>query len=263
MDARHDGVSNKAVKVVVALYLAVVSGVSATLVETKLTAAVDQEVIATSSSISSTLMAMKMKKMRMKQMGGPKMSQKGSNDKKEKAPSSPRTMGGYKMHSEVPNGKGSTLKSAKKMDSSKSSMQKEKLHKPKSPKGKGMYMMMGKGKGKGKGVTTIPSSAPSGGIPPVATVEPTEVVTVEPTMTPTQLPTVGPTFGPAVPAAEPPLFCFNIDDETCGPNTWPDIDIPDNQCGGSRNSPIAITSNSFCEPVDYVFNVSRDARHPL
>jgi hypothetical protein len=98
-----------------------------------------------------------------------------------------------------------------------------------------------------------PTSSPVTEEPTLSPISPTvEPTLVEETLAPTTLaPTQEPSTAPTV---TPPLFCFDVD-EACGPGNWPDLDIDNNQCGGSRNSPITLTSTTTCEPVDYVFEV--------
>ena len=187
-----------------------------------------------------------------------------------------------------------SLKSSKKMISTKESMKKVSISKKSSKKtSTNMKMVMNfKGKGKGKGIgdssapSFVPSVAPFTENPtPVASSEPvtaepttmepttTEPTTTEPTTTepttmehttmnptttePTTMqPSDNPTAFPSLPE-EPPLFCFDINDEICGPPVWPEIPTSEeNECGGLRNSPIEIESMDLCEPVDYVFSVS-------
>ena len=108
--------------------------------------------------------------------------------------------------------------------------------------------------------TSTPTSAPTAEPTPGPTQSPTAAPTFSPTFLPTTAPTLGPTaiptLGPTLSPTTPPLFCFDPENETCGPDTWPQIPIENNQCGGSRNSPIVIPTQEFCEPVDYVFSVS-------
>ena len=43
---------------------------------------------------------------------------------------------------------------------------------------------------------------------------------------------------------------------TTGPDNWGKLDIENNQCGGTSNSPIAITTHDCDRYEDYVLNVS-------
>jgi hypothetical protein len=52
-------------------------------------------------------------------------------------------------------------------------------------------------------------------------------------------------------------FCFSSEQDDCGPHSWPDLPIEGNQCGGDRNSPIAISGSDICEPVNYMFTVRK------
>jgi hypothetical protein len=54
----------------------------------------------------------------------------------------------------------------------------------------------------------------------------------------------------------PPEFCFSATDPTCGPDSWPNLPIDNNECGGDRSSPVMITTTETCEAVDYFFDVS-------
>uniref|UniRef100_A0A7S3KZC9 carbonic anhydrase n=1 Tax=Amphora coffeiformis TaxID=265554 RepID=A0A7S3KZC9_9STRA len=155
-----------------------------------------------------------------------------------------------------------SLKSSKKMISTKESMKKVSLSSKKSTAKSAMKMKMmmngkGKGKGKGKGVPALPSFVPSvvPSAPPL-TENPTSVPTSEPTTAAptTTAPTASPTMSPTLPE-EPPLFCFDPDNEVCGPPVWPEIPTPEeNECGGRRQSPIQFESSDPCEPVEYIFN---------
>ena len=181
------------------------------------------------------------------------MSYKSIKEKKDAS-----GKGGSNKHADKKT-KGSMEKHSKKMHSTKSSMKKIMLK-----------SMMGKGKGKGGTTTPPPTNFPTQA-PLPGTATPTgerttsspTATTNEPTTSPTTPgPTVSPTLSPTGPSGRPE-FCFDPNDETCGPDVWPDLDTEGNQCGGSRNSPIAIPSLDFCEPVDYVFSVSHVTIHPL
>jgi hypothetical protein len=54
----------------------------------------------------------------------------------------------------------------------------------------------------------------------------------------------------------PPEFCFSATDPSCGPDSWPNLPIDNNECGGDRSSPVMITTSETCEAVDYFFDVS-------
>ena len=50
-----------------------------------------------------------------------------------------------------------------------------------------------------------------------------------------------------------PKYCYDPTDDTCGPQVWEFLPFTDNQCGGQRNSPIAISSTRQCTPLTYDF----------
>jgi hypothetical protein len=60
-------------------------------------------------------------------------------------------------------------------------------------------------------------------------------------------------------------YCYDPTDKLCGPLIWDQLDIPDNQCGGSRNSPIAIETEPLgeCEQLDYKFDVRIGTRQEV
>ena len=196
---------------------------------------------------------MKMKRRGMVQMGSStsdsEMASKHAMDKKLTTKQSETTSSKKKKHTK-------TSESMKMIDSSSSSMKDSE-----KSQGKGMMGMM-KGMMNGGG-TSNPTMAPSP--PPSASVAPTSAAptTLAPTTTaptsaePTQSPvsTGVPTERPSIPTSQSD-FCFDVDNERCGPDSWPDLDIENNQCGGSRNSPVTLTTLDVCEPVDYVFDVS-------
>ena len=221
--------------------------------------------------------------------GGTNLSHKKHHMNKKEMNESNKSLTGQSSKSKT---KGSikSLKSSKKKDSMKNSMKKVSMKSFRS-KGKGE----GKGKGHGNAPSTSPTPTtmnptvifpsinptrspvtpnPNQQPTPNPTLRPTPLPTSRPTSTPTRVPTVvptftptsapttdpttGPTSTPTLPPTipeEPPFFCFDVDDDTCGPGVWPKIPIEGNECGGDRNSPIAISSMDMCEPVDYIFSV--------
>jgi hypothetical protein len=51
------------------------------------------------------------------------------------------------------------------------------------------------------------------------------------------------------------MFSYDITDMELGPLGWGTLDMEDNQCGGSVQSPIAIETTSCTEYANYIFTV--------
>lgn len=51
-----------------------------------------------------------------------------------------------------------------------------------------------------------------------------------------------------------PKYCYDTTNQACGPGVWDTLPYSENECGGNRQSPIAISSTSQCTNVTYDFN---------